>query len=748
MNKEFIMEWEAKFGKPDLGADGKPVDLDRSMLEEKNRILRTLEELENCDWHFQEAVEGAVVFSDLKKVSKGGRQAKKVPQNVDELEKFHIYEQIRSVSMQVEYLRRASDIGCGKVLTLLLCGLLLLANDLVDLIQETETELSLLIPKAAISAAVLLVLLAVLFMLCRAVTEAQDSIYNEIKHQKRSGKQTLIPFQTKISSSVRASPADFATVLSNPYFYNNFRFESETSSRLAAKEEQALRTRKDEEFGLFQLELSKINDNASVHSAQKPQKRPSRRVSFSGEGSYRIMRDGIEFVMINDHERQRFLVQEQSEEVSKVFVLRFDEQRAKSGSANHLQVTQYTSIPLDEEHSASRGRRGLRADINEFMALRNVISFNCADPFGCSRCGGLEHQISALSRAGSLAQAQGGAAHREQENGEMLQLDDVTTELQEPGPSGVPRPYAQLGDDRSPPIKLGDASELSSLASVRSRELLAKKKAPVEQKEKPEKKYIEDYSVEPEGIYKVEAVRDWGKRIAGYTPEQQRRYAAGLEKVDEFFAVLAAPKDGWSTILDNKKKDLYCDQSTSKRGLPIIRARSHCNNDALTTLRYSANIEKRKKYDKNIADMIQHEKIGANLVMGYQRTHRLVTLAPRDLYNYCIFNIEESGRCWIVCWDAEGEFPETPGCVRMSCPLGGMLFTPFPDDPSKCHVDLVIEADARGFVPLWIFKHVISDSAHGLAVIREDCPKFYAEHRLALERDGPLEQQKDLDEYE
>lgn len=134
MNKKFIEEWETKFGKPDLGKDGKPVDLDRSMLEEKNRILRALEELEGCDWHFQEAFEGAMIFSDLKKGGKGGRQAKKVPQNVDELEKFHIYEQIRSVSMQVEFLRRASDIGCGKVFTLLLCGLLLLANDLVDLI--------------------------------------------------------------------------------------------------------------------------------------------------------------------------------------------------------------------------------------------------------------------------------------------------------------------------------------------------------------------------------------------------------------------------------------------------------------------------------------------------------------------------------------------------------------------------------------------------------------------------------------
>ena len=246
----------------------------------------------------------------------------------------------------------------------------------------------------------------------------------------------------------------------------------------------------------------------------------------------------------------------------------------------------------------------------------------------------------------------------------------------------------------------------------------------------PVKVYKEDMEV-PKDLYYVERVLDWEKRIANYSPALKNKYREALKKKDEFFALITEDKsNGWSLMTDNKKKGLYAETKTSERGLPIIRAKSYSNHDPLTTYRLAGCCDMRSKYDKNIDYVKVINKLGVNLLVGYQRTLRILTVAPRDLYQEGICNCEADGTLWSVLYDTTGEeYPVEKGIVRMASPLAGFKFTPYPDDPTKCSVDLVIEADIGGNIPNWVFKQVLGETAYGLVLVRELLPDWVKKNK-------------------
>ena len=112
--------------------------------------------------------------------------------------------------------------------------------------------------------------------------------------------------------------------------------------------------------------------------------------------------------------------------------------------------------------------------------------------------------------------------------------------------------------------------------------------------------YEEDLEV-PHSIYDLERVLDWEKRIANYSPSVQQKYRALIKKKDDLFRYLdEAKSNGWSVMINNKKKDLYAETKNSVRGIPMIRARTYSNYDPLTTFRIVGSSDMRPKYDKNI----------------------------------------------------------------------------------------------------------------------------------------------------
>jgi len=92
--------------------------------------------------------------------------------------------------------------------------------------------------------------------------------------------------------------------------------------------------------------------------------------------------------MFYDKNEERFYICENSYEIQKYFVLEYDNTRAITGIGYHLTVTMYTVVSINlGTASIGRGQRGLDVDTKELMALRNIVHFNCVNPFGCGSCG-------------------------------------------------------------------------------------------------------------------------------------------------------------------------------------------------------------------------------------------------------------------------------------------------------------------------------------------------------------------------
>ena len=72
--------------------------------------------------------------------------------------------------------------------------------------------------------------------------------------------------------------------------------------------------------------------------------------------------------------------------------------------------------------------------------------------------------------------------------------------------------------------------------------------------------------------------------------------------------------------------------------------------------RASVNAENRCKYDKNIAESKSIKNLGVNLSVSYQRTFKILTVSPRDVYQNCFYNVNEDSSIIITTYDNEREF--------------------------------------------------------------------------------------------
>ena len=66
--------------------------------------------------------------------------------------------------------------------------------------------------------------------------------------------------------------------------------------------------------------------------------------------------------------------------------------------------------------------------------------------------------------------------------------------------------------------------------------------------------------------------------------------------------------------------------------MQIIRVKGEFEYSALTMFRAFINPEIRQGYDKNIASTRAVKMLGANFSMSYQKTFKILTVSPRDLY--------------------------------------------------------------------------------------------------------------------
>ena len=89
----------------------------------------------------------------------------------------------------------------------------------------------------------------------------------------------------------------------------------------------------------------------------------------------------------------------------------------------------------------------------------------------------------------------------------------------------------------------------------------------------------------------------------------------------------------------------------SEKGFNVCRVNTYSDHDCLTTWRAFTNIENRYKYDPNQAKLEVLEQVGANFAFGYQKTHRILTVASRDVYQMLFWDIEPNGKIYLVLFE-------------------------------------------------------------------------------------------------
>ena len=154
--------------------------------------------------------------------------------------------------------------------------------------------------------------------------------------------------------------------------------------------------------------------------------------------------------------------------------------------------------------------------------------------------------------------------------------------------------------------------------------------------------------------------------------------------------------------------------------------------DPITCFRAFGNSDNRKKYDKNMEKIESIEWCGSNLLYGYQKLYKILTVASRDVYCMSYWEIMDDNSIYQVVWSEDEDMPDEPGCVRMSVPVGGAIFKPLKDDKTKCEMTYIIEADLGGNIPVWIVKQVVKDIAYSVVELRKVIPTYLKNYEKEL----------------
>lgn len=90
-------------------------------------------------------------------------------------------------------------------------------------------------------------------------------------------------------------------------------------------------------------------------------------------------------------------------------------------------------------------------------------------------------------------------------------------------------------------------------------------------------------------------------------------------------------------------------------GVPWMRAKAPLPCDPLTGMRFAGNMDQRVKYERLLAVGKIIESKGPNLALGYQRTYRIITVSPRDVYLYGYCEVFDSGSILLVLFENPDE---------------------------------------------------------------------------------------------
>ena len=112
------------------------------------------------------------------------------------------------------------------------------------------------------------------------------------------------------------------------------------------------------------------------------------------------------------------------------------------------------------------------------------------------------------------------------------------------------------------------------------------------------------------------------------------------------------------------------------------------------------------------------------------------------------WDIDANGCIFMVIYEQLEDTPDEDGIVRMRLPIGGVLFEPVPGEPNKTKTTMVLEADLQGYIPGYVQKQALKDTAYSLAYVRKTMKDYDKNFGKALKENPLIEQQDDLHLYE
>lgn len=379
--------------------------------------------------------------------------------------------------------------------------------------------------------------------------------------------------------------------------------------------------------------------------------------------------------------------------------MEYDQLRASNGVGNSLMVTIYTTVATNVYTAEQgRGKRGLEVDVLETNALRNIVHFNCYNPFPCT-CGDIldgegeerDSRRKASYASRSAQQQQEKSVMSKNPYGEQLQAEEVS----------IIGSRQRKAKDIMVMVQPKDISMLDQTMIFDRTMMNESRRQTLQSPAKPgEPVYEELEEKQTTELFYVERVIDWSKRIAAYPEYKKAIYQKCFERLKECTQLITedAETNGWKEGWGNKKRGLATENKIVD-GKPHIRCRFTFDYDPLTVLRFYFNLKNREQYEKLIVQNAVLDNLGVNLHYIYQRSMRMLTVSPRDCYCYVLITVEEDDSINVViCDDDDSEQPVEPGVVRASI-AGAMRLIPLKDQPGKCHCDYMASVDFQGNIP-------------------------------------------------
>ncbi|CAG8681096.1 8861_t:CDS:2, partial [Funneliformis mosseae] len=155
----------------------------------------------------------------------------------------------------------------------------------------------------------------------------------------------------------------------------------------------------------------------------------------------------------------------------------------------------------------------------------------------------------------------------------------------------------------------------------------------------------------------------------------------------------------WDLIYEDKESDIKV-YKNDKISSCCYKITSTMENTPQTTFDLLADVRRRPEWDPMTAEAGIVEVIDESTRIQYVKMKAVFPTSSRDVVTIGYTTQLEDGRMVMVNRSIEHRFcPEKRGVVRIEAGCAGVVVEPIQDQPNKCHVTQIVDANPKGWIP-------------------------------------------------